>query len=163
MRQARKPHHDPAPRRAGGCRRLLRFAERGAGRDAPSGAVRARHAGKYRPLSAGRPVHRRLGRRAAGGLLHPALLRAGRAQLCRLHGHPQTRVGRLGQRGQRHRPSRLPGQRPAAEAAGSSPDPAPPRHRGHRGDRQPRQPVQPPQRPRLRLRDRLPPGDVRRL
>ena len=26
-----------------------------------------------------------------GGLLHPALLRAGRAQLCRLHGHPQTR------------------------------------------------------------------------
>ena len=35
MRPARKPHHDPARCRAGGCRRLLRLAERGAGRDAP--------------------------------------------------------------------------------------------------------------------------------
>ena len=63
--------------------------------------------------------HRRVGRRAAGGLLHPAVLRAGRAQLRRLYGHPARRVGRLGQRRQRHRPPRLPGQRSAAEAAGS--------------------------------------------
>lgn len=46
---------------------------------------------------------------------------------------------------------RLPGQRSAAEAAGSGAYPAPSGHRGHRGHRQPGKSVQPEQRPGQRL------------
>ena len=133
-------------------RRLLRLAERGAGRDAPPGAVRTRHAGKHRPLPERGPVHRRVGRRAAGSLLHPAVLRAGRAQLRRLYGHPARRSGTAGPT------PTAPSSTPATGATvlqrkltGSGAWPAPPGHRGHRGHRQPGESVQPQQRLGQRL------------
>ena len=58
--------HSPAPVRPCGCRRILCFAERSAGRYAPPGAVCAGHTGEYHGLSEGGPVHPRGTRRRNG-------------------------------------------------------------------------------------------------
>ena len=95
-----------------------RLAERGAGRDAPPGAVRTRHAGKHRPLPERGPVHRRVGRRAAGAYF---ILR-----YCGQDAHnyaalwaSREKSGTAGPTPTAPSSTRLPGQRSAAEAAGS--------------------------------------------